>query len=200
MHLEALESGQRRTALVAMWAAKNLGRSPIDDVGKTSMYRPELFGRYFLALARAVLRGPSDWSPGERELFAAFVSRANRCRYCTAIHTEMATLGLGRRVSREAIDDWRIADYDPKIKSVFALLEAVALGPEAVTKAHVDAVRAEGVTDEAISDVLYLSFVFNLINRLADALGFSWESEIQTAKSARVLDRMGYRIPGFLLR
>jgi uncharacterized peroxidase-related enzyme len=200
VYLEALEAGQRRKALAAMWAAKNLGRSPIDDVGKTCMYRPELFGRYFLALVRSVLRGPSDWSPGERELFAAFVSRANRCRYCTAIHTEMATLGLGHRVSREAIDDWRTADYDPRIKAVFSLLEAIALGPEAITKAHVDAVRDEGVSDDAIYDVLYVAFVFNLINRVADALGFSLESESETAKSARVLDRMGYRIPGFLLR
>ena len=29
----------------------------------------------------AALRGPSDWSVGERELFAAFVSRTNQCTY-----------------------------------------------------------------------------------------------------------------------
>ena len=30
---------------------------------------------------RTVMRGPSDWSVGERELFAAFVSRLNQCHF-----------------------------------------------------------------------------------------------------------------------
>ena len=29
----------------------------------------------------AALRGPSDWSEGERELFAAFVSALNQCPF-----------------------------------------------------------------------------------------------------------------------
>jgi len=28
-----------------------------------------------------VMRGPSDWSVGERELFAAFVSSLNQCPF-----------------------------------------------------------------------------------------------------------------------
>ncbi|HEX2179822.1 MAG TPA: carboxymuconolactone decarboxylase family protein [Actinomycetota bacterium] len=200
MHLSVLESGQRRRARAAMWLAANVGRSPIDDVGKASLYRPELFGRSWLALVRAVLRGPSEWTAGERELFAAFVSRTNRCSYCTAVHSRMASLGLGHPIPVEAIDSWRSAGFDPKIMAVFGLLEAAALGPEAVGKEHIDAIRGEGVSDGAISDVLYLAFVFNLVNRLADALGFSWSSDEETIKGARVLDRIGYKMPRFLLR
>ena len=46
---------------------------------KTLHYRPELFGRPFSAALEVALRGPSDWSDGERELFAAFVSALNQC-------------------------------------------------------------------------------------------------------------------------
>ena len=49
------------------------------DVVRTMRYRSELFGRPFSAALQQVMRGPSDWSPGERELFAAFVSRQNQC-------------------------------------------------------------------------------------------------------------------------
>ena len=49
------------------------------DVVRTMSYRPELFGRPFSAALQRVMRGPSDWSVGERELFAAFVSRQNQC-------------------------------------------------------------------------------------------------------------------------
>lgn len=45
------------------------------------------------------------------------------------------------------------------------------------------------MTDDAISDVLYLAFVFNLVNRLADALGLSWKSESETVKGGDVPER-----------
>ena len=46
---------------------------------KTLYYRPELFGRPYSDALELALRGPSDWSEGERELFAAFVSSLNQC-------------------------------------------------------------------------------------------------------------------------
>jgi len=46
---------------------------------KTLHYRPELFGEPYSAALDLAMRGPSDWSDGERELFAAFVSALNQC-------------------------------------------------------------------------------------------------------------------------
>lgn len=51
------------------------------DVVKTLSYRPELFGRPFSALTHALLRGESTWSVGERELFAAYTARLNKCPF-----------------------------------------------------------------------------------------------------------------------
>ena len=48
---------------------------------KTLHYRPELFGRPYSDVLDVALRGPSDWSPGERELLAAFVSSLSECRF-----------------------------------------------------------------------------------------------------------------------
>lgn len=44
-------------------------------------YRRELFGKYFIAAFQDAMRRPSEWQVGELELFAAFVSQQNRCRY-----------------------------------------------------------------------------------------------------------------------
>jgi len=49
------------------------------DVVRTLFYRKEFFGRRHSGLTQDVMRGPSAWTVGERELFAAFVSRLNRC-------------------------------------------------------------------------------------------------------------------------
>jgi hypothetical protein len=48
---------------------------------KTLLYRPELFGDPFSTRLDEVMRGPSDWSPGERELFAGFASHLNQCLF-----------------------------------------------------------------------------------------------------------------------
>jgi len=56
------------------------GREPFDVV-KTLLYRPELFGLPFTEELQGVMRGPSDWSAGERELFAGFTSLLNQCPF-----------------------------------------------------------------------------------------------------------------------
>ena len=84
-----------------------VGRTEPDPVAKTSLYRPELFGRQWLRLARSVMRGSSEWSAGERELLAAFVSRLNRCRFCIGIHEATAEQLLGSVVTSERLENWR---------------------------------------------------------------------------------------------
>jgi hypothetical protein len=56
------------------------GAEPLGVV-KTIHYRPDLFGRPFSEALDRVMRGPSDWSAGERELFAAFTSLLNQCPF-----------------------------------------------------------------------------------------------------------------------
>jgi hypothetical protein len=48
---------------------------------KTLHYRPEVFGRAYCDVLDSAMRGPSDWTAGERELFAAFVSSLNQCPF-----------------------------------------------------------------------------------------------------------------------
>ncbi len=54
-----------------------MGHAP--GVVRTLRYRKEFFGRPFSGLTQQVMRGPSPWSVGERETFAAYVSRLNKC-------------------------------------------------------------------------------------------------------------------------
>ena len=56
------------------------GAEPLGVV-KTLMYRPDLFGLPFSEELDRAMRGPSDWSPGERELFAGFTSLHNQCPF-----------------------------------------------------------------------------------------------------------------------
>jgi hypothetical protein len=48
---------------------------------KTLHYRPELFGEPYCDVLDLAMRGESEWTAGERELFAAFVSVLNQCPF-----------------------------------------------------------------------------------------------------------------------
>ena len=81
MRLKKVENGQRfhKKLILALIGLKLGERAP--DVLRTMWYRPKLFGRNYGTYLQAVMRGPSDWSVGERELFAAFVSKKNACSF-----------------------------------------------------------------------------------------------------------------------
>ncbi len=53
----------------------------VSDVGHMLMYREELCGRPLSEAFQDVMRGPSEWSVGERELIAAFTSIQNQCPF-----------------------------------------------------------------------------------------------------------------------
>jgi hypothetical protein len=81
MRLSVVDGGHdARGAAVLDSIRRNLGREPAGVI-KTLQYRPELFGRPYSAALDRAMRGPSEWSPGEREVFAAFTSVLNQCPF-----------------------------------------------------------------------------------------------------------------------
>jgi hypothetical protein len=67
--------------LAAFARSPGTGDEFVSDVVRMLSYRPELFGQPFSEALQRVMRGPSDWSIAERELFAAFVSAQNQCPF-----------------------------------------------------------------------------------------------------------------------
>ena len=53
----------------------------VSDISLALRYRSELFGEPFSELLQAVMKGPSEWTEAERELFATFVSLRNQCPF-----------------------------------------------------------------------------------------------------------------------
>jgi hypothetical protein len=82
MRLDVVDHGHAPAeAAILDQIAQARGLPTASGVLKTLYYRPELFGRPFSAALDAAMRGPSDWSAGERELFAGFVSSLNQCPF-----------------------------------------------------------------------------------------------------------------------
>ena len=81
MRLRSLENGHEPGEASVLDAIRERRGAEPPDVLKTLHYRPEIFGRPYSEVLDLAMRGPSDWSVGERELFAAFVSSLNQCPF-----------------------------------------------------------------------------------------------------------------------
>ncbi len=195
MRLDVLEHGHRFPARAFQRVAATVFRNEVGDDGKTLMYRPGFFGRPMLDLARPVLRGSSYWTPGEREYLAAFTSRLNECPFCVRLHSETTRVEAHGEVDAEDPDSPR-----PQLAATLVLLEKVTRAPDAVTSADIDRVRAAGVPDDAIVDALHVNLLLNIMNRLANAFGWDWDSDQHVRAGARVIHRFQYKLPGFVMR
>jgi uncharacterized peroxidase-related enzyme len=195
MRLRAAEkaSGLRPRLLLGLLGLVTRKDSPL-DVLKTIYHKPRSFGTPFLEIVNATLRGPSEWSVGERELFAAFTSKQNECPFCVGSHTAIYTLALGEAANLIKLDDWRNAPVDAKVKAALGLIEKMSRGPRQIGAADVDAVRAAGVSDTAIEDVIHIAFCFHIINRLANAFDFHVASPETFRKVGKSLLKRGYRL------
>jgi hypothetical protein len=81
MRLHNVERGDRVSVRLFYAMVRTLSGFRAPDVVRTLRYRRHLFGEPHAAHTHAVMRGPSEWTIGERELFAAFVSRLNQCLF-----------------------------------------------------------------------------------------------------------------------
>jgi hypothetical protein len=81
LRLAVVDSGHAAPEAAALQEIRERSGAEPLGVVKTLFYRPELFGQPFSEALDDVMRGPSDWSTGERELFAAFTSLLNQCPF-----------------------------------------------------------------------------------------------------------------------
>lgn len=81
MRLKNVERGDRFGSRFLFSFIRLVSGFRAPDVVRTLQYRRDFFGAPHSAHTHAAMRGPGEWPIGERELFAAFVSSLNQCRF-----------------------------------------------------------------------------------------------------------------------
>ena len=98
------------------------------------------------------------------------------------------------RFVRAVIADWRTAPLDAKLRATLGFLEKLTLRPNEVRPADIAPMRAAGLSDEAIEDAITVCALFNIYDRMADALGWWLPDADGYAASGRNLMKRGYII------
>lgn len=108
----------------------------------------------------------------ERELSAAATSRLNGCIYCASVHSRFAAHHSHRTEDVQRLLDSGVSvDIDPRWNTVIAASVALTETPLEFDTGHIERLRAQGLDDNAISDVIHGAAFFNWANRLMLSLG-----------------------------
>ncbi len=108
----------------------------------------------------------------ERELAAAATSRHNGCIYCASVHARHAVTYSKRTDDVQRLLDTGVsADLGERWNAVVAASVALTATPIAFGPEHVSRLRAAGLDDPDIVDVINASAFFNWANRLMLSLG-----------------------------
>lgn len=168
--------------------------SSLPDASLLDAFRahPEL-ARSIHEFAETLMRGPSPFSEGERELIAAYVSSLNGCDYCRDAHGRAAERfgqpeGLAPRLVR-GIESAGIPD---RLKPVLHYVRQLNSDPAAVSRSDVDAMQAAGWDDTAVTHAALVCGFFNLMNRWVEGLGIESDPGM-VEMASRHLHEKGYR-------
>ena len=147
-----------------------VSRQPVVDAVKLAFYRPDFYGAG--DLTHEAMRGPSDWSIGDRELMAAVVSQANDSPFCVAAHSATSTLWFRDAAKvTAALADLDTAPIEEPLRATLRML-AKLTSDHSIDADDMRAVLAAGVTAAQIKDALAVALAFGITARLANAFDF----------------------------
>ena len=139
-----------------------------------------------------LMRGPSPFTEGERELIAAYVSGLNHCGYCHGVHAATADLlGAPKSAISSALDDIDSSPIAEKMKPVLRYARKLTEKPNSLAQTDAYAVYAAGWNEAALYQTAVVTALFNFMNRLVEGAGIELDASYVKPASER-LAKTGY--------
>ncbi|WP_449408677.1 alkylhydroperoxidase domain protein [Microbacterium maritypicum] len=108
----------------------------------------------------------------ERELAATAASRRNGCVFCASVHARFAAHHSDRVADVDRLLDEGVqAELGDRWEAVVAASVALTDTPSAFAESDIARLRAEGLDDLEIADVIHGAAFFNWANRLMLSIG-----------------------------
>ena len=135
------------------------------------------------------IRGGMDRRMFEIATIAA--ARALHSTYCTVAHSKFLRDVCGDEETLERIaDDPSGAGLSPQDRAVFEFATRVATDAAATRQADVDALRAHGLTDTDVANVVFAVAARSFFTRVLDGLGAQLDVETADAFAPALLESM----------
>lgn len=192
MRLKILNSGYKFGTKLLFSIIKLVSGYPMPDAARLVFYRPDFYGNPAKQFTQRAMRGASEWSVGDRELMAAYISRQNECDFCIKAHTAVSAGAYGNRAKViQTLVDLDAAPIPVQLKATLLMLRKLTR-EQNINADDVRELMDTGVTIKQIEDALAVCFAFNVTNRLADAFAFNVPEDKAFESGAKYLLKRGY--------
>jgi uncharacterized peroxidase-related enzyme len=123
-------------------------------------------------LYNAIMFGPRGLPRADRELGAVATSRVNGCAYCASVHAmRFVELAKEPDVMRQISAEGTEARLDPRRMAILAFSAKLTREPASIGAADALPLRAQGLSDGEILDLVGVVAMFAWANRLMQSLG-----------------------------
>lgn len=140
------------------------------DIDKSGMRgigqrKQNVFGA-FLNLAHEVMHTESAFTPLNRELLGAYVSKKFGCTYCHLGHLETAIVLGGEKVKS------LVNEPTEDLKIIFEMADKVV--ENKISEQDVINFLEKGYTEEQYQDIVFVSSLFGFANRMVTGFGLEY--------------------------
>ncbi len=148
--------------------------------------------------SQQIMRGKSNFTHAQKELFAAYVSGLNACSFCYGSHVAVAeNFGVSPKTVEALLEDIASAPIDIDEKPLFNRLKKLTLSASKLTQKDADEIFKAGWLEEDLQEVILIGCLFNFYNRLLDGHGVKGNRAIYHF-GANHLHKNGYGVPWFI--
>jgi uncharacterized peroxidase-related enzyme len=123
-------------------------------------------------LFNAIMYAEGGLPRQDRELGALGASLVNGCQYCANVHARQHAK-LAGPCATSALYAGRRDALSPRDAAILDFAEALTVTPPRADQGHIDALRAAGMDDAEIQDLIHSIAIFGWANRLMHPLGHS---------------------------
>jgi len=104
------------------------------------------------------------------------IAAAKQCQYCSAVH-QVTCKSLGVEEDTLAALDGNLQALAPqRVQAIIMFAQKCALDPQALDQADYDNIRAQGINDQEIVEIISLAALGNYLDTLADAMKIEIDS------------------------
>ena len=178
--IDEVEVAEAEGRLESIYGELEAKRGKISNILKVHSLNPEAMQNH-LDLYMTIMFGKSGLSRAEREAIGVVVSAENDCAYCVNHHVEAL---------RHYIDDGETLEMlttadgletlEPRLSNIVRYAEKLTSAPAAMTESDLGELRAVGLDDKDILDIVLITAYFNFVNRIALGLGVEFTPDEMT--------------------
>ncbi|MES2361795.1 MAG: peroxidase-related enzyme [Pseudomonadota bacterium] len=168
--LPVLELDQATPAQLAVLESSH-PKAKSSDYYRVLVHQPRILEERSIVF-NAIMYAPGGLSRAERELASAVVSRVNGCVYCASVHAQrFEQIAKRNDVIHQVFTEPQGAGTTARERAIVQLSIALTAHPAQFGAAQLQAVRAAGLSNLEILDLVHAVAIFAWANRLMLNLG-----------------------------